>query len=173
MSKSVDKQKPKSSVFRLWFYLRNGWAMYFTFLFATVNTLTVTYFLAVDNYPILKEIFPNFQTYIVVALAIGIPLVMAIGYIHYKKSQAYSSEIEILAETTPYYFRIPPGWNMEVVFPLYLLMSKMLLQISNNEKINTTDLNEIKEIQKKIQVLLEGGPVGKPRKTYSNENETQ
>jgi len=49
----------------------------------------------------------------------------------------------------------------------------MLLQISNNEKINTTDLNEIKEIQKKIQVLLEGGPVGKPRKTYSNENETQ
>ena len=45
--------------FRAWFYFRAGWTTYFAFIFAAINTLTVTYFLAIENYPSLNNIFPN------------------------------------------------------------------------------------------------------------------
>ncbi len=51
--------KEKYLGFRGWFYLRQGWANYLTFVMASVNTLTVTYFLAIENYPILSFLFPN------------------------------------------------------------------------------------------------------------------
>ena len=73
-------------VFRSWYYFRQGWSTYFAFIFAAVNTLTVTYFLAVDNYPELKIIFPSFEIYIGIISLIGIPLLVLIGYLHYKKS---------------------------------------------------------------------------------------
>ena len=52
--------------FRAWFYFRMGWATYFAFIFAAVNTLTVTYFLAIENYPSLQVVFPSFVYYIII-----------------------------------------------------------------------------------------------------------
>jgi hypothetical protein len=60
--------------FRGWFYFRQGWSMYFAFIFAAINTLTVTYYLAIDNYPFLKELFPTFIHYIIIVVTIGVPL---------------------------------------------------------------------------------------------------
>ena len=34
----------RNSGFRAWFYFRNGWSLYFAFIFAAINTLTVTYY---------------------------------------------------------------------------------------------------------------------------------
>ena len=62
--------------FRGWFYFRTGWSNYFTFVFAAVNTLTVTYYLAIEKYPFLETIFPNFLQYIVIIVGIGIPLLV-------------------------------------------------------------------------------------------------
>ena len=45
-----------------------GWSTYFAFIFAAVNTLTVTYFLAIERYPFLTTIFPSFLQYIVIQL---------------------------------------------------------------------------------------------------------
>ena len=46
--------------FRAWFYFRNGWSLYFGFIFAAINTLTVTFYLAIDKYPDLSWLFPTF-----------------------------------------------------------------------------------------------------------------
>ena len=51
----------RNLAFRAWYYFRMGWSTYFAFIFAAINTLTVTYFLAIDNYPFLQEIFPTFE----------------------------------------------------------------------------------------------------------------
>ena len=59
--------------FRFWYYFRQGWTTYFAFIFAAINTLTVTYFLAIENYPVLNQIFPSFTQYIFVVVMIGIP----------------------------------------------------------------------------------------------------
>ena len=63
-----------------------GWATYFAFIFAAVNTLTVTYFLAIERYPFLTTIFPSFLQYIVIIVGIGIPILVIVGYIHYKNT---------------------------------------------------------------------------------------
>ena len=37
--------------FRGWYYFRMGWSTYFAFMFAAINTLTVTFYLAIEKYP--------------------------------------------------------------------------------------------------------------------------
>ena len=90
-----------STGFRGWFYFRMGWSTYFAFILAAINTLTVTYFLAIDNYPILNTIFPSFEIYVLIITSIGIPLLIFIGYSHYKKTKAFRSEVDVLLETNP------------------------------------------------------------------------
>ena len=81
--------------FRSWYYFRTGWSTYFAFILAAINTLTVTYFLAIDNYPALKAVFPSFEQYIVIIVTIGIPLLIFTGYLHFKRTQAFKSEIDV------------------------------------------------------------------------------
>ena len=80
----------KNPGFRAWFYFRQGWSTYFAFVFAAINTLTVTYYLAIENYPFLKSIFPSFEQYIIIVVIVGIPLLIGIGYAHYKKTKDLS-----------------------------------------------------------------------------------
>ena len=151
----------KNLPYRAWFYFRTGWATYLTFVFAAVNTLTVTYYLAIENIPSLKEIFPTFGSYLVIMTAIGIPLLVAIGYSHFKRLPAFSSEIEVSYNSNPYIFKAQPGWQIEVIFPLYRLLANYLVKISKNEKLTEEELDELEEIKKKTDILLQGGPVGK------------
>jgi len=136
----------QSFFFRLWFYFRNGWGTYFAFIFAAINTLTVTYFLAIEEYPFLHDLFPTFVSYVII------------------RSLAYSAEADIVTEAHPYNFRILPGWNTEVVFPLYLTLSEMMIKWTKDEKLNDTDIEKLQVLQDKIQKLLKGEMVGEPRK---------
>ena len=152
----------KNLGFRAWFYFRQGWATYFAFILAAINTLVTTYYLAIKNVPSLQIIFPSFIHYAIILSIIGIPILVAVGYIHYKKINAFSSEMDITVESNPYMFRIPKdGWNQQVVFPLYLMMSKMMIKWANNEKLSEEEIKQISEIQKKIDILIKGGSVGK------------
>ena len=96
----------RNTGFRSWYYFRMGWSTYFAFVFAAVNTLTVTYFLAIENYPVLKEVFPTFPVYVIVLVVVGIPLLILIGYIHFKRSPSYRSESAITYESNPFSRRI-------------------------------------------------------------------
>ena len=94
--------KTDSLPFKLLYYFRGGWGLYFAFIFAAINTLTVTYFLAIDNYPTLKAIFPSFELYLLTMMLIGMPLLTVIGYTHYRRSPAYSSETGVMIRANPY-----------------------------------------------------------------------
>ena len=150
--------------FKGWFYFRQGWSVYFAFIMAAINTLTVTYFLAIENYPILKEIFPSFLHYILMIGLVGIPLLITIGYIHYKRTSAFGAEAEVIATSQPFNYKLPPkGWNQQVIFPLFLMLTKYMIKINNNEKLTDDEINEIEELQKKINVLLDGDYIYNPR----------
>lgn len=153
----------KKLPFRTWFYFRQGWTTYFAFIFAAVNTLVTTYYLAIENIPTLKSIFPTFYVYVIIVVGIGVPLLVIIGYIHYKKSSAYSAEADINVESYPYFYKLPPGWNQEVVFPLYSTIMQLLVKISNNEKLTDKEINEIKNLEEKLDLLTRGGYVGSHR----------
>jgi len=129
--------------FRSWYYFRIGYSTYFVFILAAINTLTVTYFLAIDNYPSLKEFFPSFEQYVVIIACVGIPLLILVGYAHYKKTLAYKSETDVLIESNPYGRR--DLVNSEISLQLDLKLISLILKMSNGEKI---DKNEIAEVEK-------------------------
>ena len=154
----------KTIIFRFWLYFRTGWMTYFAFVFSALNTLVVTYYLAIERVPFLIEIFPSFGHYVTVAVICGIPLLASIGYAHYKRLPAYQSEVDIGVERNPYVFSLLPGKESKVVFPMYRLMTIMLLRLSNNEKLDENEMNEIKKVLADIEHLNEGGWIDKPKR---------
>ncbi|MEM3173214.1 MAG: hypothetical protein QXE82_06705 [Candidatus Nitrosotenuis sp.] len=160
----------KNVGFRAWFYFRMGWGTYFAFIFAAINTLTVTYYLAIERVPILKDIFPSFLHYLMIAVTIGIPLLVFIGYMHYKKSAAYSSEADIYSETNPYYYKLPPGWQKEVLFPTNLMILNILIKLINKSELTKEEIDTINDLRDKIDKLSKGGSVGLPTKETKSKN---
>ena len=127
--------------FRSWYYFRMGWATYFAFIFAAINTLTVTYFLAIERYPVLTGIFPNFLQYVVIVSAVGVPLLVVIGYIHYKRTVAFKSEIDVIMESNPYQRRNIV--NITLILQSIIQTNQLLLKLSKNEKLSETEIGEI------------------------------
>lgn len=153
----------KKLAFRAWYYFRTGWATYFTFIFASVNTLVVTYYLAIEKIPALQIIFPTFFSYVLIVTCAGIPLLVLAGYIHFKRIPTYTSELDIGAESNQWIFKLQPGHQIKVTFPMYRMMTLMLLKISNNEKLNDEEISEIKKIIKDLEILIAGGYIAKPK----------
>lgn len=146
----------KNFGFRLWLYFRVGWSTYFALLFAAINTATVTFYLAVEKVPQLEFIFPSFIHYVTILAAITIPTLILIGWSHYRKTAAYGTENEILTENAPYMFKLPPGWHTEALFPTLLKMTEFMIKSSTNEKFDDKNIEELKELQKKLDFLLKG-----------------
>ena len=138
-----------------------GWSTYFAFIFAAINTLVVTYFLAIDKIPILTNIFPSFIHYVLTLSSILIPFLVLIGWLHYRRTAAYGSEAEVQVETNPYQYKLAPGWNREALFPTLLKMTEFMIKSNNNEKLDDESIKELVEINKKLDFLVKGGMVGK------------
>ena len=140
-----------STGFRGWFYFRMGWSTYFAFILAAINTLTVTYFLAVDNYPALKIIFPSFEIYVLILISIGVPLLIFIGYCHYKKTKAFRSEMDILVESNPFLRRTTV--NTDIILRFNINLISLVLKLSK-DTISEDELNDMEKIQKEITDLI-------------------
>ena len=138
----------KNLGFRGWFYFRTGWTTYFAFIVAGINALTVTFFLAIENYPLLSVIFPTFFHYIVIVAGIGVPLLVLVGYVHFKRSKSFRAEADILIETNPHIRRILQ--NTEVLLPSYLKLTELMIKLSENKKLTDKELEEVSKLQKKL-----------------------
>jgi len=128
-----------------------GWSTYFTFIFAAINTLTVTYFLAVNNYPALNIIFPSFEIYVLIIISIGVPLLIFIGYSHYKKTKAFRSEVDVLVETNPLMRRNVV--NTDIILRLNTNLIALILKLSKDAS-NEEELKNIEKIQTEIIELI-------------------
>ena len=137
--------------FRGWYYFRIGYATYFAFILAAINTLTVTYFLAVDNYPALKMIFPSFEIYVLIIISIGVPLLIFVGYSHYKKTKAFRSEMDVLIESNPFLRRNTVNADINIRFNLRLL--DLILKLSK-DTISKEELKDMEKIKSEIIELV-------------------
>jgi hypothetical protein len=138
----------KNLGFRGWFYFRTGWATYFAFIVAAVNALTVTFFLAIERYPSLSVIFPTFFHYIVIVVGIGVPILVLVGYVHFKKSKSFRAEADVLIETNPHIRRILQ--NTEVLLPSYLKLTEIIVKLSENKKLTDEELKEVSKFQNQL-----------------------
>ena len=151
----------KNIGFRSWFYFRTGWSMYFAFVLSAVNTLTVTYYLAVEKVPFLVEIFPTFVHYVLIFVAIGVPILVSTGYAHFKRTSARKAEVDISVETNPYVLRTLV--NSEYILKLNLILSNTLLKIQNDQKLSDKEIKEISEIQSELNSFMKDRNVSKER----------
>ncbi len=157
----------KRQIFRAWFYLRMGYAIYWAFAFMGINVMTVTYFLAIEKAPFLKEVFPSFVEYVIFLVVVGVPILVFTGFMHYKKIRGFASEAEVNTENNPYVYKLSPGHQSNVVFPFYLLVTKLLVKLANNEKLDEKDQKIISKLEKNLDILLKGGYVGLEKRQVS------
>ncbi len=85
--------------------------------------------------------------YVLTLVSIGIPILVLIGYVHFKRSNAFKAEADINIEANPHQRRILA--NTELLFPILIKILQITTKISNNEKlseIEIKELNTLKEI---------------------------
>ena len=134
--------------FRFWYYFRQGWATYFAFILAAINTLTVTYYLAIENLPMLKEIFPSFLSYLLTAVIVGVPLLTMLGYYHFKKG-TFKAEADITTEQNPHFNRLLR--NTEAFIPVYLEMIELLVKLTKSEKLSDDEIKRIETVKENLR----------------------
>lgn len=154
----------KSVPFRAWYYFRTGYAIYLAFIISVVNTMVTVYYLAINNIPDLKAVFPSFSIWVVFIVSIATPLAVFLGWLHLKRSPAYTSELDVSIEANPYYYKLPPGYWKEALAPLMLELLKLNMKIINKEPLTESEMASLKSLQKKWETLIDGGYLGEPKR---------
>ena len=143
---------PKHRGFRGWFYFRMGWSTYFAFIFAAINTLTVTFYLAIEKYPLLEFIFPTFIHYVVIICSIGAPALIMIGYVHFKRTAARRAEMDVSYETNPYVARTLV--NTQIIVSLNLKLIEIILKLSTGEKLSKEEISNTRKLQEELNDFI-------------------
>jgi len=138
--------------FRGWFYFRQGWSTYFAFIFAAINTIVVTYYLAIENIPALKLVFPSFYVYLITTASIGIPLLIFIGYAHQKKTSSYKAEADIYYESNPHTSRMYN--NIELLLQLNLKLVNLLLLDYEKNNVFNEKLDDLIKLKNEIETYF-------------------
>ena len=88
-----------------------------------------------------------------IVTAIGIPILVLVGYAHYKRSGARKAEIDIMYEVDPYKARTLV--NTEMLLKMNFSLSLMLTRLLNNEKLSQEEVKEIKKAHEKLSEFTE------------------
>lgn len=145
-------------LFRSWYYLRIGYSTYLTFLLGFATTVVTVYYLAINSIPALKLVFSSFLLFSIFAAAVGVPLAILAGYVHFKRSRAYSAEMDIAVEANPYYFKITPGKEREVQIPAAIANIDLSLAMARKLGVLTPELeSEFLRIREKYIRLVKHG----------------
>jgi hypothetical protein len=126
--------------------------------------MVTVYYLAIQNIPQLERVFPDFTSWAITIIIVGVPLAVFMGWLHLKRSPAYRSEQDVAIESNPYYYKLPPGFWKEALVPVMLETMKLNIKLLNKEPLNEAELNSLKELQKKMENLINGGYIGNPKR---------
>jgi len=152
-------------IYRAWYYFRLGYGTYLTFLLGYASTLITVYYLAIKNMPDILSIFPHFETFGLVATVVGVPLAVAIGWAHVKRSGLFTTEQDISMEANPYLYKLPPGYTKELTIPVALVQLRVTRKLAETSGILTdTERAELDEMERRFRILIEGGYLGSPRR---------
>jgi len=145
----------KSKLFRILRYLWVGYASYLAVPLSVITTLAVIYYLAIDDIPAFKSVFSHFWFFLIVSVALGIPIACVIGWFHMKYNPTpYSAKGVDLKTSTDNHRQVPEYWQ-EAVAPLYIELLKGIEKIlDKNDMLENDDKKRIQEIEAKLQALI-------------------
>ena len=107
------------------------------------------------------EIFPSFIHYVLIFVAIGVPILVTTGYAHFKRTSARKAEVDISVETNPYMIRTLV--NSEYILKLNLILSNTLLKIQTGQKLSEPEIKQISDIQNELTTFMKDRNVSKER----------
>ena len=149
---------------RLWFYFRMGYNTYLTFILGYLTTIVTVYYLAIKSIPTLLGLFPSLTTFAILVAVGGSIASIGIGWVHMKRSPMYSAEVDVGVEANPYNFKLLPGYNREVFAPIYLeVLSQLKTLLASQNLLDVERKERVEDLERKLQILIDGGTVGKPR----------
>lgn len=154
----------KGLPFRAWYYFRTGYVTYLAFIVTSLNTMVTVYYLAIRNVPDLDFIFPSFTVWVLFVVTAVTPLGVLLGWLHLKRSPAYRSELEVGVEANPYYYKLPPGYWKEALAPVMLELLRLNIKVLNKETLTDQEMKSLVELQKKMELLINGGYLGEPKR---------
>jgi len=148
---------------RVWYYFRTGYSLYLALPVSVFNTIVIVYYLLVPNVAQLQLVFPSFIIFLLVVAVVAVPVAIGFGWIHMKRSPAFTSEMDISVEANPYYYKLPPGYTREAYAPLYLELLQLTKRLLEAQSLLTPDdRTRIEELERKMRTLIQGGYVGTP-----------
>jgi hypothetical protein len=84
----------------------------------------------------------------VIVVCVGVPVLVLVGYVHFKKSKSYRAEQDILIETSPHFRRILQ--NTEVLLTSYLKLTELMMKLSENKQLTDEELKEVSKLQDQL-----------------------
>lgn len=123
-------------VFRSLSYFRAGFSNYINYPFTLISFGTTFYYLALNNMPQLKSIFPGFLEFMIVTTLIVYPLGHITGFLHYKKL-LFPVEQAINVESNPY--------SQYKLTPVMVPMWKTIIALAEKEGLDAEEMRRILE----------------------------
>lgn len=152
-------------LFRAWSYFRTGYGTYLAFFIGFASNIIVIYKLGVAQITLFPNnpIFEHLTYFALVSLAIIVPLCIAAGLYHMKRTGAYAADASLSTESNPYIYKVIPGKEQEVFLPLWVATVRSLVKVLDKQQaMSAEEKGELEGILEKANTLLEGRQVGLP-----------
>jgi len=100
----------------------------------------------------LEIIFPTFLIYIIIACSVGIPTLVFVGYLHFKRMGAFTAESRVNYEGNPFARRTLI--NSELTLDINLKLLDLILSNQKNENLDTERIKEIENLRKNLEDII-------------------
>ena len=157
---------PYRVIYRSWYYFRIGYGTYLTFPLGYIGFLALIYQYFVLPVNLNLGILTSNVLYFEITVAFAItPAGVLLGYLHLKHTRAWQSEVDIGVEANPYVYKLTPGKEQEAYAPITLVTLQILRKIAERDGIlSVQEKKQVLDLEQKMNVLLEGKFVSKPRR---------
>lgn len=151
-------------LWRSWFYFRAGYGTYIALLMGYAGNIVVLYKLGVVGNHFLEGFFTSLTVFTVFGVLVSVPFAILLGLAHFKRTGAYSADASLSTEANPYVYKLVPGKEREVFFPLMVLTAKGLAKVMLEQNVlSPSEKQEFDSILAKADSLIQGEMVGHPR----------
>ena len=155
-------------IWRSWFYFRAGYGTYIALLIGYASNLVVLYRLGVVNIDFLKSFIPSLTAFTILGIFVSVPAAILLGFYHMKRTGAYSADASLATEANPYMYKLVPGKEREVFFPLMVLTAKGLAKVMREQNaLSPEDKEQFDKVLAKAETLVQGEMIGNPRQRSS------
>ena len=85
-------------------------------------------------------------------VGIGIPILVIVGYIHYKRTLAFKSEADVMVESNPYQRRNVV--NNTISVEVAIKNMELLIKLTKQEKITEEEMNDLTKLYERYSEFL-------------------